>query len=339
MLRRVAAEVHRLAVGQHDLGARHVVDGEAVLQAVRAARVLGDIAADGADLLPGRVGGVSLAVRGGFPGDRQVDNAGFDDHPGVVGVDGQDPAQPRQHDEHAAGDRDRATGQARARAAGHERYACRGAQPYRLDHVVPALREHHDRGAHAEGGEAVALVGPELGGLGEDLLRADAGAECRGDPVGAARLDGGSSPSASALRSLPSLRGVLRSLTWVLPITFPRGDKSIPDAGTMFPAHPGVNPPPRPARPLPAPADQGLPSKDTALREANPRARKGRTPFREGSRLGLSFPARWGVGGRCGRDRDPRTCPSRTTAGPSPASPWCRTDGTRRPAAARTGRA
>jgi len=40
-----------------------MVDGEAVLQAVRAAGVLGDVAADGADLLAGRVRRVVVALR------------------------------------------------------------------------------------------------------------------------------------------------------------------------------------------------------------------------------------------------------------------------------------
>ena len=44
---------------------QHVVGGEAVLEAVRAAGVLRDVAADGADLLAGRVGRVVEPVRRG----------------------------------------------------------------------------------------------------------------------------------------------------------------------------------------------------------------------------------------------------------------------------------
>ena len=57
------AERHELAVGQHRFDAEHVVDGEAVLQAVRAARVLGDVAADRADDLARRIGRVVAAGR------------------------------------------------------------------------------------------------------------------------------------------------------------------------------------------------------------------------------------------------------------------------------------
>ena len=47
--RALAAELHQLAVGEHDLQTGHVVRGEAVLEAVRAAGVLGHVAADRAD--------------------------------------------------------------------------------------------------------------------------------------------------------------------------------------------------------------------------------------------------------------------------------------------------
>ena len=60
--RRAGAELDDLAVGRDDLEARHVVGGEAVLQAVRAAGVLGHVAADRADLLARRVGRVEVAV-------------------------------------------------------------------------------------------------------------------------------------------------------------------------------------------------------------------------------------------------------------------------------------
>ena len=51
------------AVGQDDLDAEDVVDGDAVLERVRPAGVGGDVAADGAGALAGRVGGVVVAVR------------------------------------------------------------------------------------------------------------------------------------------------------------------------------------------------------------------------------------------------------------------------------------
>ena len=59
----LAAEVDELAVGQHDLERRHVGHREPVLEAVGAARVLGHVAADRADLLARRIGSVVEAGR------------------------------------------------------------------------------------------------------------------------------------------------------------------------------------------------------------------------------------------------------------------------------------
>ena len=56
----LAADLHELAVGQHELEPGDVVGGEAVLEAVRAAGVLGHVAADRADDLARRVGRVEV---------------------------------------------------------------------------------------------------------------------------------------------------------------------------------------------------------------------------------------------------------------------------------------
>ena len=60
---RLPAELDDLAVGQDERQPGHVVGREAVLEAVRAARVLGDVAADRADLLARGIGRVEEAVR------------------------------------------------------------------------------------------------------------------------------------------------------------------------------------------------------------------------------------------------------------------------------------
>ena len=95
-------------------------------------------------LLRARVGDVRQIVRGGLAADPQIDDAGFDHDAGVVGVDAQDPAQPRQHDQHPVGHGQRPAGQAGAGAPGHEGDACFGAQPNRVDHVLRALGQHDD---------------------------------------------------------------------------------------------------------------------------------------------------------------------------------------------------
>ena len=76
----LAAELDELAVGEDDRETADVVDGEAVLEAVGAARVLGHVAADRADLLARGVGRVVEAVRRDRARDVEVGDAGLDDH-------------------------------------------------------------------------------------------------------------------------------------------------------------------------------------------------------------------------------------------------------------------
>ena len=78
------------AVGEHDLQAEHGVAGDAVLHAAQAARVLGQVAADGADLEAGRVGRIEEAVLGRRPAEVGVDDARLDDGGQVAGVDLED---------------------------------------------------------------------------------------------------------------------------------------------------------------------------------------------------------------------------------------------------------
>ena len=58
-----AAGAHDPAIGQHELDAEDVIDGDAVLERVRPAGVGGHVAADGAGALARRVGGEVVAVR------------------------------------------------------------------------------------------------------------------------------------------------------------------------------------------------------------------------------------------------------------------------------------
>ena len=83
-------ELDELAVRQDDLGREHVVDREAVLEAVRAARVLGDVAADRADLLRRRIRRVVEAVGRDRARDVEVRDAGLDDDLAALDVDLED---------------------------------------------------------------------------------------------------------------------------------------------------------------------------------------------------------------------------------------------------------
>jgi hypothetical protein len=168
------AEADAVPVAGDDLKAGDVVHGEAVLQAVRPAGVLRDVAADRADLLAGGVRGVVVAGRLDGLAHVRVDHPGLQHRAGVVVVQLDDRVHPRGHHEHALGQRQRPAGQAGAGAAGDVRDA--GAQTLadRDVDVVGGLGEHDQPGRGAQVTEPVALVRPQLRALGDDLRGAGA---------------------------------------------------------------------------------------------------------------------------------------------------------------------
>ncbi len=79
LVQRVAAQGHHAAVGAHHREPEDMVGGEAVLQAVRAARVLRHVTPDRADDLARRVGSVVQVVGGHGGGDAEVGHPRLDD--------------------------------------------------------------------------------------------------------------------------------------------------------------------------------------------------------------------------------------------------------------------
>ena len=183
-IERLAAELDDLAVGEDERQAGDVVCREAVLEAVRAAGVLGDVAADRADLLARRVGRVEEAVGRDGPRDVEVRDARLDDDALALEVDLEDPVHARERDDDAAGDRRRAAGEPGARAARDERHALAVAGAEHGLHVLRRAGQDDELGHRAMPGEPVALVDAELLRLGDDVLRARAppAARRRGRP-------------------------------------------------------------------------------------------------------------------------------------------------------------
>ena len=120
-----------LAVRQHDVGREHVIDREAVLEAVRAARVLGDVAADRADLLRGRIGRVVEALRRDRARHLEIRHPRLDDDEAALDVDLEHPRHPRQRDHDPLRHRQRAAREPRPRAARDERDPVRRGTPAR----------------------------------------------------------------------------------------------------------------------------------------------------------------------------------------------------------------
>ena len=174
---RLAAELDDLPVGEHDREARDVVHGEAVLEAVRAARVLRHVAADRAHLLARRIGRVEEAVGRDGLADVEVRHAGLDDDALRREVDLENPLHPGERDDDAVGDRERAAGEAGAGAAGDERYALAGADPDDPLHLCRRAGEDDELRHRAPAREPVAVVGPQLLRLADHVGGADDGLE------------------------------------------------------------------------------------------------------------------------------------------------------------------
>ena len=179
-----AADAHHLAVGQHGFHLDHVVHREAVLEAVRAAGVLGHVAADRTHLLAGGIGGVVVAVWRDLPGDLEVGDAGFHRDLPIRQVHVQHAVHAGQADDHAARNRQRATRQPRAVAPRHERHFLAGAGADHGLHVGGRGRQHDDRGCLAQMRQRVALVGHQLHRLAQHAVRAADGHELVEEPVG-----------------------------------------------------------------------------------------------------------------------------------------------------------
>jgi hypothetical protein len=172
-----------------------VVDGEAVLEAVGAPRVLGHVAADGADLLARRVRSVEVPLRCDGARDIEVRDARLDDDALGGDVDLEDPVHAGDGDDDAVRDRQRAARETGARASRDERHTVARAEPQRALDLVERSRKDYGRRLRAPSREAVAVVRREPLRLGEEVLAAHHGADVveepgreahRGDPTRAA---------------------------------------------------------------------------------------------------------------------------------------------------------
>ena len=159
---RLAAELEQLAVGEDHLRPGDVVDGEPVLEAVRAARVLGDVAADGADLLARRVGGVEEPVGRDGACDREIRHARLDDDPLAREIDLEDPVHPCDRDDDPLRHGQRAARETGAGTARDERDALAGAEAQHRPHLVGRARQDDTRRLRAPAREPVALVGRQV---------------------------------------------------------------------------------------------------------------------------------------------------------------------------------
>ncbi len=157
-IERVGAEFDDVAGDEHRAHLAHVVHGESVFQAMHAAGVLRDVAADRARDLRRRIGRIKQPVRGGRLRDREVAHARLDDGRSRERIDRDDATKLRERQHDAIHGRQCAAGQARSRATRDHRHARRVTKRKDRDDLRLVLGQHDRARLLAIQREAVALV-------------------------------------------------------------------------------------------------------------------------------------------------------------------------------------
>ena len=184
----LAADLDDLARHQHDLAAQHVVGGHAVFQAMHAAGILGDVAADRAGDLRGRIGRIIKSGMRHRLAEGEVGHPGLGHHGAVIEVDLADALELAEAEQHRVGQRQRAARQRGAGAARNDLDALLETVFQHLRHLRGRVRQHHDHRRLAIGGQTVGLVGDHFIGAVDDALARHDGAQ-RADDGGAAAKD------------------------------------------------------------------------------------------------------------------------------------------------------
>ena len=172
-VKRHPAHVNQLAVRKDGFQPQHVVHREPVLEAVRAARVLGDVAADRADHLARRVGGIVVAERRDLAADLEVHDARLYRDALVRNVDVENPVEPSEDDQHAVWDGQRAARKTGSMPTRDERHARPMAEPHDLLDFRSGIWQHRDCGLRSEPGQRVGFIGEQLRGIAHDPVVTD----------------------------------------------------------------------------------------------------------------------------------------------------------------------
>src|SRR3984885_4492679 len=182
----LAADAKHFARHQHNLAPEHVVGGHAVFEAVHAARILRDVAADRARNLRRGIGRIIEAGMRHRLADGEIGDPGLRHHRPVIEIDlanALEFAEPQQH----------RVRQRRAGAARHHLDALLEAVFQHLRNLFRGVRQHHHHRRLAIGHQPIGLVGEHFGRrIDHALARYD----------GAERLDdGAAAPQNGLIRS------------------------------------------------------------------------------------------------------------------------------------------
>ena len=117
----LAADAHDFAVGQDQFEARDVIGRHSVGQRVRAAGIFGDVSADRARFLAGRIGREIKAQVLDRAGQVEIHDSGLNNRAKIRGIDFENVVHARERHHNAAVAGNRSAGKSRARAAPHDR--------------------------------------------------------------------------------------------------------------------------------------------------------------------------------------------------------------------------
>ena len=146
----VAAQLHDLAIGQHDLHPQHVRRRDPVGEAVRPSRVVGDVATNRTALLAAGVGGEVQPVLRHGPGEIEVEHTGLDPGQSVDGIDRQDPIHLGRDNQDCIVEWRGTTGETGSGATSHERSAMSHGDPNAGLHLDGGRGEANDAGMPLE---------------------------------------------------------------------------------------------------------------------------------------------------------------------------------------------
>ena len=171
------APLDDFAGAEHGLDAEHVVGGHAVLEAMSAAGVEGDVAADGANQRAGGVGREVQLVRCSGHRYLGVHHARLDHGNPLGGVQPQNAGQAVERDDDAVRHGQRATGQTGAAPARDKGEPLLVAEADQGDHFIRGLRDSNGQRSRAKGGQRVALIGGQVLGPGQQPVGREQGSQ------------------------------------------------------------------------------------------------------------------------------------------------------------------
>ena len=172
---------------QHDFAPEHIVGGHAVFQAMHAAGIFRDIAADRAGDLRRRVGRIIVSGVRDRLADGEIGHARFGHDHAVVEIDLADALEFAKPEQHAIGQRQRAAGQRGAGAARHHLDALLEAIFQNLRNLFGGFGKNHHHRRLTIGHQAIGFVRDHFGGAVDHALARHDRAQRRDDGVAAAK--------------------------------------------------------------------------------------------------------------------------------------------------------